>query len=341
MIELQELRDAAQKAFPAGGLVPDRDANWELIAEMGWLMMRLSEDDGGLGLARDASTAIHFELGRVLSPAPLIPALLAIEAIAASQTLEGREDWIERCCAGELVTLNMSFAAMEKASDGSLSGLLPAVPDADMASHVLACIRGFATLVPLDAPGVTMTERATWDVSRRLFDVMLDHYQPTPALLIAEGDAASSLAIGLMQEMLLALAADCLGGASAALDMTIEYLKMRKQFDRPLAMFQSLKHRCADLKARIVSTEALLWSRAADASATREDLAALKSLAAETFEFVTEEAIQMHGGIGLTEEHQCHLFMKRAMLNLALGGMPDHWYEAAGRQALQDFAAGA
>ena len=338
MIELNELRDAAQKAFPAGALIPDRNASWELIAEMGWLMMRLCEDDGGLGLARDASAAIHFELGRVLSPAPLIPALMAIEAIAASGTLDGREDWIERCCAGELVTLNLSMGTVEQGEDGSLSGSLPAVPDADMASHVLVCIKGLAVLVPTDAAGVAVSERAVWDRSRRLFDVTLDGHVPAPGLILAHGDKAHDIANRLRDELLLALAADSLGGANAALDMTIDYLRMRKQFDRPLAMFQALKHRVADLKARIVSAEALLWKRGGDAAASTVDLGALKTLAAEVYEFVTEEMIQMHGGIGLTEEHQCHLFMKRAMLNLALGGMPDEWHEAAGRQALEDFA---
>jgi alkylation response protein AidB-like acyl-CoA dehydrogenase len=338
MIELEELRDAAQKAFPADQLIPDRDASWELIAEMGWLMMRLGEDEGGLGLGRDASTAIHFELGRVLSPAPLIPALMAIEAIGASDMLEGKDDWIERCCAGELVTLNMSRGRVERAVDGSLSGTLPAVPDADLASHVLVCIQGYAVLVPLDAAGVTVTKRQIWDLSRLLFDVTLDGYVPAAGLVVAEGTQADDIAVGLQEEMLLALAADSLGGATAALDMSIEFLKLRKQFDRPLAMFQALKHRCADLKTQIVGAEALLWSRAGNTEVTTTDLGALKTLAAEVYEFVTEEAIQLHGGIGLTEEHQCHLFMKRAMLNLALGGMPDEWHEAAGRQALSTYA---
>lgn len=338
MIELNELRDAAQKAFPADQLVPDRDKSWELIAEMGWLMVRTPEDAGGLGLGRDASTAIHLEMGRVLSGAPVLPALLAIEAIGASETLADQADWIERTCAGEFVTLNLARGTVEQTADGSLSGTLPAVPDADMASHVLLCIRGLATLVPLDAAGVMVSEREIWDRSRRLFEVTLNDYQPDPALLVAKGGKAHDIAMHLQEELLLGIAADCLGGANAALDMTVEYLKTRKQFDRPLAMFQALKHRCADLKARIGSAEALLWSRSGNAAATATDLGALKTLAGEVYEFVTEEAIQLHGGIGLTEEHQCHLFMKRAMLNLVLGGTPDEWHEAAGRQALAEIA---
>ncbi len=103
-------------------------------------------------------------------------------------------------------------------------------------------------------------------------------------------------------------------------------------------MFQALKHRCADLKTQVVAAEALLWERAGDESASIADLGVTKALANDVYRMVVEEAIQLHGGIGLTEEHGCHLFMKRAMLNLQLSGGADHWREAAGRQALVEFA---
>ena len=103
-------------------------------------------------------------------------------------------------------------------------------------------------------------------------------------------------------------------------------------------MFQALKHRCADLKIQIGAAEALMWSRPRDGNASLTDFGALKAHAADVYRAVVEEAIQLHGGIGLTEEHQCHLFMKRAMLNLQLCGSVDHWREAAGRQALARLA---
>ena len=334
MIELNELRDAAQKAFPADQLIPDRDKSWELVAEMGWLMMPLPEDAGGLGLGRDASTVINFEMGRVLSSTPLIPALLTVQAIGASETLADKESWIERACSGEYIALNLLPGDVALSGSGTLTGSLPAVPDADLASHVLVFVKGLSVLVPLDADAVSVTERELWDESRKLFDVTLKDYAIDESLVVARDEASHDIANRLHGELQLALAADCLGGASATLEMTVEYLKTRKQFNRPLAMFQALKHRCADLKTQIVATEALMWSRTNNAGATTVDFGALKALAADVYQFVTEEAIQLHGGIGLTDEHQCHLFMKRAMLNLALGGDADHWDEAAGRQAL-------
>jgi alkylation response protein AidB-like acyl-CoA dehydrogenase len=191
--------------------------------------------------------------------------------------------------------------------------------------------------VPTDAPGVGLIERPIWDQSRRMLDLVLDGFEPDPALVLAGPDTAMAMHDAIAPEAHLAVAADCLGGANAALDMAVEYMKMRKQFDRPIAMFQALKHRAADCKTRIVPAEALLWSRAAEAAVSIAQTGALKTYAAEAYAGVTEEAIQFHGGIGLTEEHQVHLFMKRAMLNLQLCGAPDLWKERLGREALATF----
>lgn len=334
MIELNELTDAAQKAFPADALSPGRDESWQLVAEMGWLIMRLPEDDGGLGLGRAASTAIHFEMGRVLATTPLIPAQLGLQAVLASGILADRADWLERLAGGDYAPLHLLPAKLEAGANGRLSGTVGGVFDADMAVAVVAKLPAGYALVPTDAPGVTLVERAIWDPSRRLFDLVLDGYASEPALMLTDADGAAALHDALAPEAHLAIAADCLGAANAALDLTIEYMKMRRQFDRPIAMFQALKHRAADMKTRIVIAEALLWNRVRDGQATLTQCGAAKTLAAEALAFVTEEAVQLHGGIGLTEEHPIHRFLKRALLNLQLCGAPDLWNERTGRDAL-------
>lgn len=338
MIELSELRDAATKAFPADQLKPDRDAAWALAAEMGWLMIPVPEDLGGLGLGRDAMAAILCEMGKVLCTAPLIPGLLTVQALCVASDLADQQGWIERASSGEYIAMNLDRATISLSDANVLDAKLPAVPDADMASHTLAFGPDFAALVPLDAPGVTLTERTLWDESRRLFDVTVSGHTIEPGMFLARGKQASAIGDRLRADLVLAIAADCLGGASACLDMTVDYLKTRRQFDRPLAMFQALKHRCADLKIDLGAAEALLWARAAGYSATTPDIGAAKLLASEAFRKIAEEAIQLHGGIGLTDEHNCHLFMKRAMLNSQLGGDADVWRERAGRQALAAFA---
>ena len=305
---------------------------------MGWLMMPLAEDAGGLGLGRDASAAILFEMGKVLGTAPLVPALLTVKALGAASELADKQSWIERACGGEYIAMNLDRAAISLGDGDVLDAKLPAVPEADMASHTLVFGPEFCALVPLDAPGVTITERLLWDESRRLFDVTVKAHKIEPGMFRRARPGRTRYRDRLREELVLAIAADSLGGASACLDMTVDYLKTRKQFDRPLAMFQALKHRCADLKIQLGAAEALLWSRAGDAQATTADIGAMKALASDAYRMVAEEAIQLHGGIGLTDEHNCHLFMKRAMLNLQLGGDLDHWREAAGSQALDELA---
>lgn len=330
-IDLNELIDAAQKAFPADALAPSRDENWALAAEMGWLMIRVSEDDGGLGLGREASTAIHYEMGRVLSTLPLIPAQLGQQAIAAS-TIDGREDWLERIMGGEYIPLHMLGAKVAQDGD-AYSGTISGVFEADIASHIVAALPDRYALVPLEADGVSVSERETWDETRRIFDVELSGF--VPELVLASGKAARDLHDALSVETHLAVAADCLGGAIAALDMSVEYLKTRKQFDRPLAMFQALKHRCADLKKEIELGDSLLWQGAAADRLSRIDGGSLKAFAAQVYRDVAEDAIQLHGGIGLTVELPVHLFMKRAMLSCVLAGDGDFWSEQRGRAMLE------
>jgi alkylation response protein AidB-like acyl-CoA dehydrogenase len=334
MITLGELRDSATKAFPRDALCPDRDASWKQVVELGWLMVALSEEQGGLGLGPAAAAAILVEQGRVLSCAPLIPALLGLQVIAACPALPDQQGWIERICGGDYVPLNMLPGKVEVGPGGSISGTISGVFEADMAGHVVAGLPDRFVLIPVDAPGVSIRERQIWDMSRSLFDIELSGFAPEPAHSLASGDATITIHDDVSPWAQLILAADALGGANAIFEMTVDYLKIRKQFDRPLAMFQALKHRVADLKVKIAAAEALLWSRAEQADASATHMGALKALATQVYVDVAEEAIQLHGGIGLTQEHPCHLFLKRAMLNRLLCGSVDHWEEAVGRQLL-------
>lgn len=306
VIDRTELQDSARKAFGADGLAPDAAKSWSLIAEMGWLMMTVPEAQGGLGLGDEALAAIHFELGRALVPGPVIPQMLVIHALSAA----GETGLLEAAMGGEIMTV-AHFAC-----------------DADTASHILFGGEGGIRLVAADK--VSSTPRPTWDETRRLFTVDTGD----AGMTIATGAAADALAEALKKRLCLMLAADALGGANAILDLTVDYLKTRRQFDRPLAMFQALKHRVADLKAQLGAAEALLWQRAADPEATLPQMGALKAHATHVYRLIAEEAVQLHGGIGLTAEHHCHLFLKRGMLDCALGGDADYWEEIAGRALL-------
>jgi alkylation response protein AidB-like acyl-CoA dehydrogenase len=281
-------------------------------------MMSVPEAQGGLGLGREAAGVVHAALGRALVPGPAIAQMLVIEALSAADDLPQRDDLLGRAIAGEVMTASLSIGPG-----------LDCVPDADRASHILVISTDRVALAPL--AGATIAPRATWDRTRRLFDVV----PSSEGITLATGNDAAALGQRLQAQLLFALAADSLGGAGAILERTIEYLKIRQQFGRPLALFQALKHRVADMKTWLSAAEALLWSRAVDPDAILVEIAALKAHATNVYRAITEDAIQLHGGIGLTTEYYCHLFLKRATLNAALGGDADYWEERSGLAVLQ------
>lgn len=331
--EVKEFSDAARQVVDGFGLDASEDHGWSLVAELGWLLTPIPEDLDGLGMGLPGACALHRELGHGLAPIPLLPALLALDALCQVD-LPGRQEWLGRLGSGEdylAAPLGASQLVVDGGGDLVLSGTATALPSADRASHVLvwAAVGDALALVPVDQTGVTLTERETWDTSRRLFDVSLVDVKVEPGLVLARGAAAQALVERLLIWRDFALAAETVGSARALLEETIEYLLTRQQFGRPLAMFQALKHRCADLKALVEAADALLQDGLARATASGGELGtgsdvrraglAAKQLATEASAAVAEEALQLHGGIGMTAEHLCHRYLKRALLDEHLG----------------------
>ena len=340
-IELSQLSDSARQVVNGLGLGSAEREGWSIIAELGWFMVSTPEKLGGLGMGLAGACALHVELGRGLTTVPFLAQMLAINAVSRS-TLAAREEWLGSMMAGErrvTAALGESSLVVEAAagSELKLSGAVQAIPSADDASHVLIQTADLncVALVALDQSGVTITARPTWDETRRLFDLQIDNLAFDQELVLATGGASQTLSRNLSIVRDFALAADAVGGAAALLDMTLEYLQTREQFGRPLALFQALKHRCADLKALTAGAQTLLQSSLLGvvgysgdvelcAGAEMKGLAA-KNLACSAFATVAEESLQLHGGIGMTSEHHCHLFMKRALLNEHLGRPQDSY----------------
>ena len=321
--EIGELQDSARKVLGGLGVPADGEKTWRHIIELGWLTISVPEELGGLGQGLAGTCALYRELGGSLAAAPFLPAMLAIDAVGHG----GLASWVERLAAGNYVSAPLA-ESMLSATSTRLTGLASAVPDADKASHVVLCASDCVALVPLGSPGIEIRRRSTWDTTRRLFDIRLDGVELEDSLVLARGPAAQPLRRRLSTHRDFALAADSVGGAVALLDRTVEYLLTRRQFGRPLAMFQALKHRCADLKALTCAAEALLDDSLGRLDAVDGPDAALLSLQAKSFATsayarVAEEALQLHGGIGMTAEYSCHLFLKRALLNVQLGRSND------------------
>lgn len=327
---MSELRDSARRVLNAAGLPASKDKVWPLIIELGWQLVIVPEDLGGLGQGLAEACVLHRELGASVADAPFLPAMLGLDAICRSDAAT-REVWIESITAGFCVTVPLANSAV--ALGKTLSGMASGVPSADQATHVLVygADQNCLALVPLAEPGIEILHRPTWDRTRRLFDVRFNDVTPDDEFILARGPAAQSLIRRLLAHRDFALAADSVGGAAALLEMTVDYLQTRRQFGRPLALFQALKHRCADLKVQSEAADALLQDsldRLGEANESEAELLGkqAKSFASFAYSRIVEEAIQLHGGIGMTAEHPCHYFLKRAMLNAQLG-RPNESYE--------------
>lgn len=330
-------------AFTDANEVLDRTL-WGSASELGWLALSSPEDHGGLGLGPAELSVVYEELGRAVAPLPVLGSMMVVEALTRGGDLAQQAGWIPRLAGGKLVgaTSHLTpaglYSSLTMSPDGAgslvLDGVADNLLDGAAASVLLLLARdGDAwrwILVEPAVDGVTVEKIELIDRTRHLGRATFDRVV-LPAGRVLAGDAVA-IADGLIRHAALALASDGMGGAQAILDITLEYLKTRQQFGRPIGSFQALKHRCADHQIALVAMRALVGEAVVKAAAGASDAhryaLSAKAMACEVFARIAEDAVQLHGGIGYTWEHACHLYLKRAKLNEQLYGGPAVWLDA-------------
>jgi alkylation response protein AidB-like acyl-CoA dehydrogenase len=287
---------------------------WKSLADgMGLAGLLVPEAQGGQGATHREAAVVLEELGRAVAPVPyLTSAVVATEALLEC----GAEDLLAELASGRrigvlAVSLSVAPGAAHQAvrlENGSLHGELTGIADAG-AADVLLVPGEDGGLYAVDAGAVTVAPQVSLDLTRPLARVVLDG-----AAGRRIGDAAPAVRRALRAGAGL-LASEQLGVADWTLTETVRYLKERKQFNRPVGGFQALKHRLAQLWLEVVSLRAAARN-AADALTTGEDtdvaVAVAQAYAASVAVHAAEEAVQLHGGIGMTWEHPAHLYLKRA-----------------------------
>ena len=318
-VELNELRDSVRQVVDSLEGFGAPEMFWQQSVELGWLMVGIPEELDGLGMGDAAAAAVHLELGRGLAGSATLTTLLAIDALCNSD-LADKSDWIGALISGEAATATLADSTLT-----ANGGILSAALAAESASYALVWTadKQLLALVDLNQSGITRTERKIWDETRTLSDITFDGINLNEQTVLATGDKAAQQIERLIALRDYALAADSIGAASRLLDLTVEHLNTRIQFRRPLAMFQALKHRCADMKTAIVACEAMLLDSLVSSDPQSKAIGA-KQLACQTFVDVAEDCLQLHGGIGMADEHPCHLFLKRALLNKELGSQESY-----------------
>jgi len=371
--EQQMLRSTARQFVdqhaPVGRLRTLRDTRdargfsddlWREMAGLGWLGLQLPEEHDGLGLGFFDLAVVLEQCGRRLMPEPIVSTLLlGSQALLLGGSEAQQAAWLPGIAAGEkLVTLafdelgargdaTAGHATAKRSGDGFvLNGTKVGVLDAHVADLILvsAKVDGRVALFLVDPTlaGVKVTRHVALDL-RNAGTVMLENVQ-----LGADGvlGGLDGLAFGasVLEQVLdrarIGLAAEMLGAMEQAFEDTIAYLKERVQFDRPLGSFQALQHRAARLYCSIALARSavLAAARTVDTSRDPREVAKFAALAkvraSEAFYDVAREAIQMHGGIGMTDEHDIGFYLKRAQTTLVSFGTNDalraRWAELNG-----------
>jgi alkylation response protein AidB-like acyl-CoA dehydrogenase len=285
---------------------------WAGLAELGWCGAAIPESLGGLELGPTALMLILEQMGRHLACAPFFPTVaLAANLLTQAGAAAARDKHLPALARGELRATASFDAAAVRARKGKgriwhLDGRVTALPGAGQAQLLMFVARNGVFATAADAKGLAVKPLATWDATRPVADVTL---RGVPAERVDD----SARKAGVREAEALArlyLAAEQLGGAQQCLDLVVRHTSERRQFGRPIASFQAVKHRCAQMMVRVEALRSLVYGAAA--SGDPLECAAAKALASETFFDCAAEAIQLHGGVGFTWEFEPQLHFKRA-----------------------------
>ncbi|HMD52733.1 MAG TPA: acyl-CoA dehydrogenase family protein [Solirubrobacteraceae bacterium] len=284
---------------------------WAELAELGWPGIAVSEDHGGQGLGAIELSILCEELGRSLAPVPLLPSVLAATLIERAGSPEQRERWLPGLASGEtLGALGTAVDATAELVIGGAEANVIVLVEEDGAARVLA------------PEQVEVSAVASIDPTRSAARVEFDPTHPDAGEALP-GDVAAGI-----DRALVAISSELVGVCERALEMTVAYVKERRQFGVPVGSYQAVSHRCAQMlldteKARSTAAFAA-WAADADPARLPEAAAMAKAASADAGREVTAGAIQAHGGIGFTWEADVHWLYKRAQLDAALLGGSKH-----------------
>jgi alkylation response protein AidB-like acyl-CoA dehydrogenase len=318
------------------------DEVWDRMVELGWTGLLVPEANGGLGLGLVDVGAVMEEMGRVPFPGPYFSS--AVFATLAARHL-GLDDQLSSLASGSTrgtVALEESGAddpvtrvrtrAVRKSGRWRLSGDKPIVLDGHTADWALVVARtehGIGTFL-VEAPAGELVP--AWDVTRKVARLEFDGQEAEP---VGPDIDQTRLWQRIVDDTNVALCAELVGSMEAANSLAVEYAKVRVQFDRPIATFQAIKHKAADMLHRLelarVGTHYAAWASDADEPVREEAAAMAKAHVAEAANEVTAESIQIHGGVGFTWDCDAHLHYRKAkQADLLLG------YQGWQRQRLAD-----
>jgi alkylation response protein AidB-like acyl-CoA dehydrogenase len=323
---------------------------WAKAAELGWTTLFVPEEHGGGSLSGNPvqdAVIVAEEMGRLVAPGPFLPVNVVCAALARDGTAEQQAELFPGLLAGETIAAwafgergapwdpsGISLTAEPAGDEIVLSGQKAYVEAGGVADQLLVTARtgdGLTqVVVPSSAAGLSVTRGRSIDLVRRYASIAFDGVRvPSSAVLGEVGGAAD--AVERQLEIALALqCAETVGAADRVFEFTIEYAQDRYAFGRPIASFQALKHRIADMLVWLEFSKSIV-DGAARAVDTDNDAARLVSVAkayvGDRCLDLIDDCVQINGGIGVTWEHDIHIYSRRVAVNRAVYGTPEEHRE--------------
>jgi alkylation response protein AidB-like acyl-CoA dehydrogenase len=309
------------------------DANlWAKLAEQGYTGIIFAEEFGGVGLGIVELILLMEEAGRALLPGPFFSTVvLGGSVLQAVANTDQKRKYLGPICRGEArttVALLEAAASWDPADvqmtavNGKLKGEKLFVSDAAVADWIIVVARNGVFLVDAKAGGIRIVPMHCMDLTGKLYSVQFDN---APAEKLGETSGLSKA----LDVAAVALSAEMVGGMQRTLDITVEYAKTRKQFGKPIGMFQAVQHQCADMYLETESSRSAVyyaaWALAEDAPDAATAASIAKIYASDASRTVGNRGIQVHGGMGFTWENDVHLYYRRAKASeTALGDATFH-----------------
>lgn len=349
--DFEILRDSASRFFseqmPVSSMRRIRDEKhpdgferdmWQGMSGMGWSAILIDEDNGGLELGHQSMGVVMEAAGHTLAASPLLSTAV-IGACLLNQygNQAQREKYLGPLIEGELITSlavdehrrhqphMISTTAERNADQFVINGEKQFVLDGHVADILFVLAR--TANDPHEADGLSLfiiepshpgieVERCHMVDGRNAANIRFTEVACSNSALLGEINNAATMIDDCLDAARVALAAEMLGSMTEAFNRTVEYLKIRTQFDVPIGSFQALKHRAAEMFCQLELTRSAVLEAQRALDEKHESTARLASLAkakaSSTFELISNEAIQMHGGIGMTDDEEIGLFLKRA-----------------------------
>jgi alkylation response protein AidB-like acyl-CoA dehydrogenase len=294
-------------------------ALWTKMVEQGYTGIIFPEEYDGVGLGKVELILLMEEAGRALLPGPFFSTVaLAGSLLNEMSTPEQKKKFLAPICRGEALSTaaivessaSWNFADLRTTfANGKISGEKCFVSDAAVANFMLVVARDGVYVADAKAAGITITPMTSMDMTRKTYCVRFDH---TPAEKLGD-PSGPARAIDIATA---ALAAEMVGGMQRSLDLTVDYAKMRKQFGKPIGMFQAVQHQCADMYLETESSRSAAyyaaWALEENAPDAAVAVSIAKMYASDAARTVGNRGIQVHGGMGFTWENDLHLYYRRA-----------------------------